>query len=168
MKLFTLSKNQRLIEAVKFANEYMNSTDFIRDILSNKKYDHANVTSDFIAGFFQGYNKEIEVKLTNFGWFFRNVMGRTVGDGFVYVNSYGIDRQIWQVGATVVHEACHIVDEHFPEARFGHGSNSARGKGMTFPYFIDEKAEDWIKAEVLKKEVNRLSMKKVLNRELLA
>jgi hypothetical protein len=166
MKLFT--KDSRIKEAVDYAQKYFNSDDFIRDILSVDRFDSSNVSPAQIVELFAEFTKTgkvIEIKVTYFGWFYRNVLGRTVGNGFAYINTSGLGRTLWAVGATAAHEPCHIVDEFFPKARFGHGSNSSKGKGRTFPYFIDERAEIFIKKEVLKKEINRLSMKIVLLRE---
>lgn len=166
MKLFT--SDSRIKEAVQYAEEYFSSEDFYRDILSINKYENANVSSKEIENLFRKFffeNHVVEIKVTNFGFFYRRVLGRTVGDGFAYVNSFGLNRMVWSVGATVVHEVGHVVDEFFPGASFGHGSNSSNGKGMTFPYFIQERAENYIKKQVLKKELNRLSMVTVLKRE---
>lgn len=169
MKLFT--SDERLKDAVDWANQYFASNDFVKDIRSVEKYEHSNITPAQIAdlfGHFSTRNIQIEVKLSYFGWFYKNVLGRTVGDGFVYVNSSGLNRQTWSVAATVVHEASHVVDQYFPKASFGHGSNSSKGKGKSFPYFIDERAEAWIKKEILLKEAKRLSMSIALKRELIA
>lgn len=167
MKVST--KDNRLKLAVDYANKYFSSPDFESDILSMKKFDNANVAPEKILELFKSFSihdRPVEVKLTYFGFFYKKVLGRTVGNGYAYVNSSGINRQLWSVSATVVHEACHIVDEFYPEASFGHGSNSSKGKQNSFPYFIDEKAENWIKKEVLKNEVKKLAMKQVVLRSL--
>lgn len=169
MKIIT--SDPRLKEAVQWAEKYYASPEFRQDVLSVKNFEHSNVPSTEILALFgilEARGTTIEVKCTYFGWWYRNVLGRTVGNGFAYVNSSGLGRQIWSVAATVVHEVGHVVDEHFPKASFGHGSNSSKGKGKTFPYFIDERAETWIKKEVLKKEVNRLAIKQVALREVFA
>lgn len=164
MKLVTKSKD--LAEAVFWANKYVNSEDFEKDILSVQQYEYADVTPQQIAELFrkEQFNR-VTIILSYFGFFYRRVLGRTVGDGFAYINSWNIGRSIWSVAATVVHEACHIVDERYPKASFGHGNNSANGKSLTFPYFIDERAELWIKKEVLKAEANRLAKRHLNLRE---
>lgn len=162
------TNDKRLKEAVELANKYFESQDFQADVVSINKFENSNVTPNEILRLFNMFNYAIEVKCTHFGWFFRNVLGRTVGDGYVYVNAARLNRTLWSVGATIVHEASHVVDEFFPKASFGHGSNSSKGKGKTFPYFIDEKAENWIKLEVLKKESNRLIVKKIALREVIS
>lgn len=168
MKLKT--NDSRIAVPLEYARRYFASDDFIKDINSIHKFDHANVSPAQIAELFASFsamNREVEVKVTYFGFFFKNVLGRTVGNGHAYVNSSGLGRQIWKLGATIVHEVSHVVDEYFPKASFGHGSNSSRGKKNTFSYFIDQKAEAWIMREVLKDEIKKLSMKIALNREVL-
>ncbi len=166
MILYTNDK--RLEAAVDLANSYFASRDFQADVISINKFDHANVSPDEILRLFNMFNYAIEVKCTYFGFFFKKVLGRTVGDGHVYLNSSRINRTIWSLGATIVHEASHVVDEFYKDASFGHGSNSNKGKNKTFPYFIGDKAENWIKLEVLKKESNRLAIKKIALREVIA
>lgn len=159
MKLIT--KDSRIKEAVEWANKYFESEDFEKDILSISKYDNSNVEPKKLVELFRIFsslNRKVEVKCTYFGFWSRNVLGRTVGNGYAYVNSSNVHRHIWSLAATVVHESTHIVDEYFPDVYFGHGDNSPNGKARSFPYFIDEKAENWIKREVLKKEIERLSM----------
>lgn len=166
MKLFTLSENERVKEACKLAQSYIGSDDFIRDIMSVEKFEESNIDPMTICNLFEKFAKnKIQVKVSYFGFFYKKVLGRTVGDGCVYLNSSRLDRQLWSIGATIVHEASHVVDEFFPMARFGHGSNSSVGKGQTFPYFIGERAENWIKREVLNNESKKLSMKITLLRE---
>jgi hypothetical protein len=164
-----LTKDERLVDAVYWANQYFQSPDFEKDILSIDKFEFCNISPQEIVKLFRSFSDQkshVEIKCTYFGWFFKKVLGRTVGDGFAYVNSSGLDRQVWSLGATVVHETAHIVDEFFPKAEFGHGSNSSLGKKRSFPYFIDERAENWIKKEVLLKEAKRLSMRIVILREI--
>lgn len=157
MKLVT--KDQRIKEAVHLANLYFQSEEFKKDILTVNEYSNSNASPEKILHLFETFAKirSVEVVCTYFGIFWRKVLGKTIGNGKAYVNSLGLNRPLWQVAATVVHEVSHVVDEYFPEYEFGHGSNSPNGKSMTFPYFIDEKAERWIKREVLKKEVQRIT-----------
>lgn len=164
MKLIT--NDSRIKTAVEWANKYFSSEDFKRDVLSVEKFDSANVTPIQILELFSTFgNRPIEVKCTYFGWFHRKVLGRTIGNGIVYVNTSSLGRQLWDEGETVVHEASHVVDEFFPEASFGHGSNSPSGKSRTFPYFIGERANVWIKRQVLLKEADRLAVRITLFRE---
>lgn len=166
MKIFTT--DSRIKEAVQWAQNYFDSHDFILDIKSVSKFQNSNVSPSQIAELFHDFgDNRVEVKLSYFGIFHKKVLGRTIGNGFAYVNTSGLGRQVWQIAATIVHEVSHVVDEFYPQARFGHGSNSAKGKGMTFPYFIDDKAENWIKKEVLKKEINRLAIQQVVLREVI-
>lgn len=157
MKLIT--KDARIKEAVHYANLYFQSEEFKKDILTAKEFDHANVSPDEIVKLFETFSKirVVEIQCTYFGVFFKKVLGRTIGNGIAYVNSSGLNRQLWAIGATVVHEVSHVVDEYFPDAEFGHGSNSSVGKHNTFSYFIGEKAERWIKREVLKDEVIKIT-----------
>lgn len=157
MKLFT--KDKRIKEAVHYANLYFASEEFRKDILSAKEFDHANVSPKEILELFDAFSKirSVEVQCTYFGFLWRNVLGKTVGNGIAYINSSGLNRQIWDIAATCVHEPAHVVDEYFPNASFGHGSNSPGGKQFSFPYWIGARAARWIKREVLKNEVIKIT-----------
>lgn len=163
MKLYSL--DSRIKKPLMYAQKYIDSQDFIKDVMSIEKFEAANISPKDILDLFAQFDKRVQIVCSSFGMFHKRVLGRTVGDGKAYVNSMRLDRQIWEVAATIVHESSHVVDEFFPKASFGHGDNSSVGKGQTFPYFIGDRAEIWIKKEVLKDEVIKLALQSEQLRE---
>ena len=164
MKLFT--NDSRLKDAVILANAYLQSDDFEKDVLSMRSYQHANVSPREILKLFKMFQgREVEVKATYFGMFWKRVLGRTIGDGKVYLNTSQLNREIWEIVGTIVHEATHVVDDFFPDADWGHGDNSSNGKEKTFSYYIGERATNWAKGEAYLFCYNQLVMKRVQLRE---
>lgn len=163
MKLFT--SDQRIIQSTKWAEKYFNSDDFIKDVRCVTSFQESNVLPMDILKLFFEFPLKAEIKCTYFGAFFKKVLGRTIGDGFAYINSSSLGRQVWQTASTIVHEVSHVVDEYYPKANFGHGSNSPLGKSKTFPYYIGECAENWIKKEVLISEAEKISILIIKKRE---
>ena len=51
------------------------------------------------------------------------------------------NRSANDVANTIIHETIHVLDRATPEARFGHGGNSANGKRNSAPYWIGAFAE---------------------------
>lgn len=164
MKLIT--NDPRLKEVVILANAYLNSEDFEKDVLSMRSYQGANIAPSEILKLFKMFkDKEVEVKATYFGFFYKNVLGRTIGDGIAYLNTTNLRRAIWELVATTAHEVTHVVDDFFPEAEWGHGDNSPSGKGKSFSYYIGERASNWAQGEYKLYEYNQLVMKRVSLRE---
>lgn len=155
--MILFSKDQRLFKAVDYANKYFQSDDFKNDVLSVSSFYLANVSPQEILELFGKFNLKVEIVSTYFGFFYKRVLGRTIGDGKAYINSSSLNRALQSVSATVVHETSHVVDEFFPDAYWGHGDNSSNGKGATFSYFIGARAERWILREILKDQVEQIS-----------
>ena len=169
MKLWT--KDKRITKEIYYAQKYFDSTDFEKDVLALARFNNSNVPPKEILACFRDPNVKdapIRIIVSFFGRFKGKVLGRFIGGMKAYVNSSGLGRSVWDVGATIVHETAHVIDGYFPRARFGHGDNSPRGKKESFPYHIGECARTWIKRQVLRDEVDRLSINIIKQREIAA
>ncbi len=170
-KMNLVTKDKRIETPVEWAKIYYLSDDFRKDVMAVLTYDNANVKPQEILNLFETFQRtqrKIEIICSYFGRFSRKVLGKTIGDGKAYVNSWRLNRSIWSIAATVAHEVAHVIDGYFPNARFGHGNNSSVGKEMSFPYYIGEQAEKWIKREILREQVMKLTASIESNRGILA
>ena len=169
MKLWT--KDKRITKEIYYAQKYFDSTDFEKDVLSLLKFQNSNVTPKQIVELFRSEtikNLEVRIIVSFFGRFRGKVLGKFVGGTKAYINSSNLDRSAWSIGATIVHETAHVIDGQFPTARFGHGDNSAKGKRESFPYYIGNCASYWIKRQILRDEVDRLSINIIKQGEIAA
>ncbi len=142
MNVIFNGSNSNVKVAIEMANSILLNPKFYQKIRAKSKFDLSTASPQIIANLIQGSSLEFEVDLFYpSGW--RAIKyGKTFAytdhqyPNTLFLNLKKLKRNPENITATIIHESIHALDHECSEYTFGHGNNSAKGKGDTAPYWI--------------------------------
>lgn len=131
------SSLQYMVDVAEVANCVIYNPKFIAEVQTHKQFDYTKDNSATIAKKMAEFTPVI---LSTFKKpLSKTIAVRNVGSNVLYFNTSKNPRLMKYMVNTAVHERLHVVG-------YGHGDNSASGKGNSVPYGIGDIAEKYADA----------------------
>jgi hypothetical protein len=137
----------------KKAQQVLRNKKFYAGIRKQKDFDFTNANGELIASELEKATFTVRVRGYHGGDDTKTLAYVTSElPTTVFINTSKNDNQDnrtpTDIANTIIHETIHILDRATPEARFGHGGNSANGKRKSAPYWIGAFAEQLLSGGV--------------------
>ncbi len=126
------------------ANELLNDKAFLNIIRARTNFDSTEITGSKIVELIQKSN--LEMYVLTYRSLLRTVYGYEDPNNpdLIHINLWRNEWNVPSLVNTIIHECMHGLDSLYLEYEFGHGNNSSTGKENTVPYWIGNRAEQFI------------------------
>lgn len=136
-------------DAVEDANFILSREEFLEQISDKKSFEHSNASGKVIASLIKNTtivaNIELYKPIPIPPWSRANAYTKKESPRTIFLNKRKLrNRSIESIASTLVHEYIHVIDHESEEHKFGHGDNNSEGKSSTAPYWIDQRAYEFL------------------------
>ena len=147
MDIIYSGKNKKVIEASEFVNELFQLDEFWDELGKVNQFDYSDLSTQEIVARIKNCTTSLNIRLyrPKWRWSKANAYVTAKYPNTLFLNSRKLWRSTSSLVNTIVHESVHIADygDDDQKISFGHGSNSAKGKENSAPYWIGLKASDF-------------------------
>jgi hypothetical protein len=153
MRFDYAGNDKGLVWAAEYCNQLLGREEFWTKVVESGPYDFTAVSPEDIASFARSYNGVCRIQFfTGTIWRFNRTVAYVSPDrrDTIFVNTKYLKNSVAQKVNTLTHEYVHVTDyfgDHNARIDYGHGSQTASGKGRSAPYAIGDIAEAFYKAE---------------------